>query len=57
MTNLPRVPSVALLIAAVGSAALFAAVPQDSFHPLASQASLLPLQLAALVWALSRFRR
>ena len=46
-------PSLLLLAgAALASGAVFASVPTDGWHPLAMQASLLPLQLAALFWAL-----
>ncbi|MEY4297608.1 MAG: hypothetical protein RLZZ423_787 [Cyanobacteriota bacterium] len=37
--------------AALASCAAFAAVPAEGWHPLALLASLLPLQLAALFWA------
>jgi len=43
-----------LMLAAGGSCSLFAALPSDGWHPLGVMASLLPLQLAALFWALSR---
>ncbi|MFM2080244.1 MAG: hypothetical protein RLZZ219_926 [Cyanobacteriota bacterium] len=43
-----------LVLAAFGSCSLFASVPSDGWHPLGVLASLLPLQLAALFWALSR---
>lgn len=39
--------------AALASCVAFAAIPGEGVHPLATLASLLPLQLAALVWALS----
>jgi hypothetical protein len=38
--------------AALASCAAFASVPAEGWHPLAMLASLLPLQLAALFWAL-----
>ena len=43
-----------LVLAAMASCGVFAAVPSEGWHPLAVLASLLPLQLAALLWALSR---
>ncbi len=43
-----------LVLAAMASCGVFAAVPSEGLHPLAVLASLLPLQLAALLWALSR---
>ena len=43
----PRVWLIAL--AALASVAAFAAVPRDGLHPLALLASLLPLQIAALI--------
>jgi hypothetical protein len=49
-----------LVLAAMASCGVFAAVPSEGWHPLAALAalaalaSLLPLQLAALLWALSR---
>ena len=43
-----------LLGAALASCAAFAGVPQEGWHPLAMQASLLPLQLAAVLWALCK---
>ena len=38
--------------AALASCAAFVSVPGEGWHPLAMLASLLPLQLAALFWAL-----
>lgn len=43
----PRVWLIGL--AAIASVAAFAAVPRDGLHPLALLASLLPLQIAALI--------
>ena len=49
-----------LVLAPMASCGVFAAVPSEGWHPLAALAalaalaSLLPLQLAALLWALSR---
>jgi hypothetical protein len=45
-----------LLIAAAASVSfsLAGVAVEDGFHPLTLVASLLPLQLAALLWALSR---
>lgn len=45
-----------LALAALISAACFAGIPQDGPHPLALLASLLPLQLAALLWGITRRR-
>jgi len=45
-----------LALAALISAACFAGIPQDGPHPLALLASLLPLQLAALLWGVTRWR-
>jgi hypothetical protein len=47
-----RFPSLALLLAALLSAGLWGAHLRDGFHPFALLASLLPLQLAALLWVL-----
>ncbi len=49
---LRRVGVVLLSLAAVGSTATFATVSEGRWHPLATLVSLLPLQLAALIWAL-----
>lgn len=38
--------------AALASCAAFASIPSEGWHPLAMLTSLLPLQLAALFWAL-----
>jgi len=43
-----------LVLAALASCGVFASVPSEGWHPLAVLASLLPLQLAALLWAFSR---
>ena len=43
-----------LVGAALDSCAVFASVPSEGWHPLAMLASLLPLQLAALFWALCK---
>ena len=44
-------------LAALTSAATFSGVVHEGgVHPLALLASLLPLQLAALIWGLSRLR-
>ena len=46
-----------LVGAALASCAVFASVPSEGWHPLAMLAmlaSLLPLQLAALFWALCK---
>jgi hypothetical protein len=52
-----------LVLAPMASCGVFAAVPSEGWHPLAAlaalaaqaaRARLLPLQLAALLWALSR---
>lgn len=43
-----------LVLAALASCGGFAAVPREGWHPLAVLASLLPLQLAALLWAFSQ---
>lgn len=40
------------LLAGLASVTAFAAVPRDGIHPLAVLASLLPLQLAAVLWAM-----
>jgi hypothetical protein len=45
---------VLLVLAAFASCSLLAAVPADGLHPLGVLASLLPLQLAGLFWALLR---
>ncbi|MFM7676670.1 MAG: hypothetical protein ACKO5F_14070 [Synechococcus sp.] len=45
-----------LVIAGLASFTAFAAVPDQGLHPLAWLASLLPLQLGALLWALGRQR-
>lgn len=45
-----------LALAALLSTACFAGMAQDGPHPLALLASLLPLQLAALLWGLTRWR-
>ncbi|WP_191964771.1 hypothetical protein [Synechococcus sp. RSCCF101] len=57
MTSLPRIPTAVLALAALGTAGMMAGVPHDRFHPLATQLSLLPLQLGAVIWALGRLRR
>ena len=41
-----------LVGAALASCGAFASIPAEGWHPLAMLASLLPLQLAALFWAL-----
>ncbi|MCP9792199.1 hypothetical protein [Vulcanococcus limneticus] len=41
-----------LVLGALVSASCFAAIPAGELHPLALLASLLPLQLAALLWGL-----
>ncbi|MCT0224441.1 hypothetical protein [Synechococcus sp. CS-1328] len=60
MTSFPmalrRLPLLLLVLASLISLAAFDAVPDQGIHPLAWMASLLPLQLAALLWALSRQR-
>ena len=43
-----------LVLAAMASCGVFAAVPSESWHPLAVLASLLPLQLVALFWVFSQ---
>jgi hypothetical protein len=43
-----------LVLAAMASCGVFAAVPSEGWHPLAVLASLLPLQLAALLWVFSQ---
>ncbi len=50
-------PLVFLALAALASFGTFAAVPHDGFHPLAQLACLLPLQLAALLFAWQGGRR
>ena len=45
---------VPLLVAAVLSVMAAAAMPHDGLHPLALMEALLPLQLAALLYVLSR---
>lgn len=50
------VPLLVLGLAALASFGGVAAVPHDGFHPLAQLACLLPLQLAALLFALTRHR-
>ncbi|WP_216903988.1 hypothetical protein [Synechococcus sp. CCY 9618] len=47
-----RRPVLALLVGGgLLSFALLGAVPHDGLHPLALMGALLPLQLAALLWA------
>lgn len=41
-----------LVVAALVSCGAFASITTEGWHPLATLASLLPLQLAALFWAL-----
>ncbi|MFY8147775.1 MAG: hypothetical protein ACOVNL_00985 [Prochlorococcaceae cyanobacterium] len=53
---LRRWPLLLLVLAGLASFSAFAAVPDEGIHPLAWMASLLPLQLAALLWALGRKR-
>ncbi len=53
---LRRWPLLLLVLAGLASFSAFAAVPDQGIHPLAWLASLLPLQLAALLWALGRQR-
>ncbi|MEB3264431.1 MAG: hypothetical protein VKJ66_08685 [Synechococcus sp.] len=53
---LRRWPLLLLVLAGLASFTAFAAVPDQGLHPLAWLASLLPLQLAALLWALGRQR-
>ncbi len=49
----PRQLPLALLVAGgLLSFTALAAIPHDSLHPLALMAGLLPVQLAALLWAL-----
>lgn len=50
-------PVLVLALAATTTFVAFGAVPHDGFHPLAQFACLLPLQLAALLFALSGPRR
>lgn len=45
-------PCLLLAGAALVSCLVFASIPSEGLHPLATLASLLPLQLAALFWAL-----
>lgn len=49
---LRRPASLLIGLAALTSVFCFASLPGDGFHPLAVLASLLPLQLAALLWVL-----
>lgn len=49
-----RGPLCLVALAAVLSAGLIAPELQDGFHPLAQMAALLPLQLAAVLFAFSR---
>lgn len=49
----PRLLHLLLVGAVLASCAAFASVPSEGWHPLATLASLLPLQLVALFWALS----
>jgi hypothetical protein len=49
---LKSLPQVVFFAAALASVSAFGAVPRDGFHPLAVLASLLPLQLVAVVWTL-----
>jgi len=49
--RLPGLGGTVLLLAALVSVAGFEAIPRDGFHPLALMACMLPLQLAALVYA------
>ena len=51
-----RLPLLLLVLASLISLAAFDAVPDQGIHPLAWMASLLPLQLGALLWGLSRQR-
>ncbi|MEA5421873.1 hypothetical protein VB716_01795 [Synechococcus sp. CCY9201] len=53
---LRRMPLLLLVLASLISLAAFNAIPDQGLHPLAWMASLLPLQLAALLWGLSRQR-
>jgi hypothetical protein len=46
-----------LVLAALASCGVFAAVPSEGWHPLSVMASLLPLQLGALLWVLARAPR
>lgn len=50
-------PLAILGVAALVSFSAFAAVPDDGFHPLVAMASLIPLQLAAVLFAWTRLRR
>jgi hypothetical protein len=43
-----------LVASAALSAVVFSSGPHDGFHPLALMGSLLPLQLAALLWVMRR---
>ena len=54
MVLTPPLLRLLLLLAALASCTVFASVPSEGWHPLAVLASLLPLQLAALLWAFSR---
>jgi hypothetical protein len=54
MVLTPPLLRLLLLLAALASCTVFASVPSEGWHPLAVLASLLPLQLAALLWALSK---
>ncbi len=46
-----------LAVAALTSFSLFGAIAGDGLHPLGLLVSLLPLQLAALLWAFGRAGR
>ena len=50
----PPLLRLVLVLAALASCSVFASVPSEGWHPLAVLSSLLPLQLAALFWALSK---
>ncbi len=56
MGSLRRVPLAVLVLGALVSVSCLAAIPEGELHPLALLASLLPLQLAALVWGLGHRR-
>lgn len=51
-------PALTFILALAGllTFSALAGIPHDGFHPLALLACLLPLQLAALLWALGRMR-
>jgi len=48
---LKSLPQLVFCAAALASVSAFGSIPHDALHPLAVLASLIPLQLVAVVWA------